>query len=293
MYLLNDKIKTVTSGEIEAFFDKIFLEVTFSSPEASVMKIVSYYYIIVFEGKSKINFNFMEEKAHLSNFESNLFSRFRKLIHTLRTVQQHNVSVEKSGDKEKIYAYEDWLLSNTGKSRNFIRSDWNKCSKQLVSDFKIILDEIEKIIIDIDKSEFKDLIIEDWIGKLKHHFPIYRYKDITVHVCENLGFKHLNIEKFCQRYYSSWISELSGLGSYVFEHYAVLQVERDFIKDFNSNQIPLPVTSDEIIKLLDLKPGPNIREVINQAHLIFHSSPCSSSELLNKLKDFYSQKSLH
>lgn len=283
---VNASMTDLTEGNVFTFFDSVHLKVNFTSAEASLMQIVSFFYIVLHEGTSKENYNFITDKLKAYKGNADLLRSFKKLIHSLRTVQQHNVDIEKSEDKQKIYSYEEWLFASTGKVDNLSVEDWKACCVDLISRFESVLDEIKNamdMIKSLDK-EFLEVVIEDWGSKINNTYPIWRFKTLCITVFKNFGFESLDTDKFCNQYYEQWLREFKQLKNFDFSDYATRMIERDFLSNYKEKNLPLPISGTDVISYFDIPPGPLVKEIMLSAQMIYSANPCTKIELLGKLK---------
>jgi hypothetical protein len=287
MLVIDELLNNISNGKINKFFTPVSVIVQFNSAEAGFMRLISFIYILLHEDDSKVNFQFIADKIQSYKGSNSSYKSFKNLIHSVRTVLQHNVDVKKAADQEKVFIYEDWLNLSIGKSSNLKSKDWGICCDKIIDEFSIILKEIEETLKYIQNLErdIIELIVEDWISKLTHQYPIYKFRDIASSVAKNLGFPTLDDERFCQRHYGHWIVELSRQKDYDFTEYATRQIERDFLKDFQEFNLPIPIDATDIMDYLNLSPGKHIGELLSKAKVLYINTPCSKGDLLRLLKE--------
>jgi hypothetical protein len=283
-----DKIDTltakVTNNQIPIFFDKISLSVSFGSSEAGFLRLVSFLYVLIYEGNGKVNFDFVAEKFEHYGYQAATPQEFKIVCHCLRTVLQHNLNPDGDKDSKKMNLYNEWMMSTTGKEDGLTESDWILCVARLLDDANKILKSIHHIISCINsESEFRDLILRDWVSKFSAYYPIFRYHEIAADVLKNFGLATLDHQKICNKYYKSWISELQSHSNFDFSSIAKRQVERDILVEFERNFL-CPLDGDDIIKVFQVAPGLRVKGLLIEAHKSYKSNPCDREELISRMR---------
>ncbi|MGX5854425.1 hypothetical protein ACWKW6_12295 [Dyadobacter jiangsuensis] len=288
MDALNHRTDLLSDGFIQYFFEPISLTVNFRSPEAGFLRLISYFYVITHEDDSKLNLKFWGDKSQVYFSSETVISHFTNLINAGRTVLQHNVSQESPSDRLKIYMWEDWLQNCVGKTKKFNSTDWRVCSMELLSEFSLVLREVEKSLSHITElpEDIREVVISDWITKVKNSYPIYRYLNLARDVSVAFSYPELSVSKFCQRHYKRWLSELGELEDFDFESFARRQIEATLLDDAAQKRLPLPIDGIDVMEYFDIEGGVEVRRLLLAAQARYQASPSSKEDLLSYLKDF-------
>lgn len=287
MKSIDDKVNLLSGGDIPCFFDPITINMQFQSPEARFIQFVAFCYTITHEGSCKINFDFAVEKFDVINKSSASGRSFKINCHALRTVLQHNLNLEEGLDRIKLNLYEDWLDFACGKRKNLRRDDWQASLNALIETADRVLDDIILVLDDIFnlEVEIKRIVMDEWITKLKKHFPIYKYVALADVVFTNFAYRGYDIEKFCKRHYAKWLKELRDYTVDSLEAIAVSQIEREFLSTFEDANLPLPINGSDIMAFFSISPSAEVKTLLIKARTLYIQDPCSKVELLEKLKN--------
>lgn len=270
----------LTSGE-RPFFKNISIKIgTFSDTELGFYKSISYLYVLFFEASSK-SLDFIEKKFpgfQISPSEKILYHR--KTVQAFRTFLQHNLDRDDGHDSSIITFCQDWFNNIIRKNFPVSRKDWEKSIEHLLNSTNEYLSLIHLILTRIQKHEHKDLILRDWDRKVKRNHSIYEFEKIFNRVKSNFGLTSLDSLTYCKKNHSEWLKKIDELNDeYDFEY----EAQRIIELSITINPI-IPLTGNDIIKELQLQPGPKIKILLDEARRFYYQNPCDTQTLLNHLK---------
>lgn len=275
----------LTSKRISSFFFGLKISSDFTCAEAAYLRIVSWLYILLFEDFSSNNINFITQKFEFYGISIDQFNNFKKLIHSSRTILQHSIDLKKSTDLEKIREYEYWLRNEVNRIEDLNDKDWEKCCIYLLLEFSFILESIQKILSEIQMNkEFLNIVIQDWINYNMNSLSYNTYENVVLKVLTNLDLEFVPVESFLRKNHDKWQTEIRNSKGKDVKIILQRMVERDVLYALETYTIPLPLSGNDIMEHFELKPGPKVREYLQQAMQIFIKNPCSKDSLLSLLE---------
>lgn len=248
------------------------------NPELAFIQATSWLYCLYCEA-GRVSIKFLQKcgvACSLIN-EENCKSHIL-IVQYLRTELHHNLGFGDT-DLSKRNISNKWRKDNCGTADPQSNDEWNKCYIQLVSEAFIFLKQIYDIVRYIENSEE---YTKEWYRRLERDCPAASFDPIIEDAKRRLGYLVLDTVKFRNRYYSRWKKQLDVYVDYDFEYEATRLIENALL---NENVSVLPVTGADIINILGIPAGPQVREMLIIAKEFFAKTKCTKEELLDYLRD--------
>ncbi|WP_153304463.1 HD domain-containing protein [Desulfosudis oleivorans] len=286
---INDMVASASKGRIIVFHRNSHPTPTVEIPIHGFFTTISWLYIMYFE-LPNTTLNFLQERAHkLGVASEESIQRHMKCIHDFRTCCQHNLKQESKEDIAKEARCLEWIrfhindFSNTSIWIPPSESEiWSQLLHSLFTETYNFLNILSKTTKEIVKDVLAQDTFEILLSRIEKFFHAHEWDRIVRDVINDLGMEYLDISNLRSRHFEKWNKQLSILSSRVnIQEEARKIVEHTIIKDSN---IPLPITGRDIIAVLNIPPGPEIRAKLKEAEELFFKSPCGREELLAQLK---------
>lgn len=254
-----------------------------SPSELGFVYLIAYLYILYFES-GKVNLDYIIEKMDVYNGESGIFKSHIKEVNNFRTFLFHNLDESKKKDRPKVLDCKMWYQDVAGVQIPFLDNHWEKCFNKMLDDNQKLIRAVTKCLKSIQVDPMRDYIIEEWKFKVESRIEKHECYDLVVEVSSYL-YKRVNVEKLLNDKFSNWKKELkyeklSSKSEYLIEMKKV--IEKDLIKEVPKR---LPLTGSDLIDILNVKPGPQIGEILKYAaELWIVNDEFTKAELLEKIK---------
>lgn len=287
---LHDKVKTVineinllTSHKTSAsiiFFNDISIEINFLSAGACFNELIHWSYALFIEVCGP-NIKFFEDKMKI-NSKLGEYSVVPSLIHTIRTLNSHNLDWTKQTDLNKRNFAENWYGQVINKSKPISDEDYNVCSERLLS---LIFDYL-KALLDCIKIEaagefFEEVTLPDWQRRNDRHFTNYEFECVLVEVLKGYEIDmYLDATKITKREIDKWRLHIKDLKDGFNFKIEAARIITKFVLD----QKYSPVDQKD---LLDngAEKGKALMDLHNTITAEFHKNPRSKTELIAWAKE--------
>jgi hypothetical protein len=285
IFSLKEEIERVASG-IEGI-DDVFGTITLRMPkfnpaELGFLRTVSWLYVLYYEA-GKVNIEFISERFSAYKLDpNNELNRHIVTIQRLRTYSQHNLNPNKLQSRNIQEYCEQWLKNNCGTPVPEDDDHWETCLTCILNEAFNFLSAIRDCIRSIEQDESLEQIIYEWDIARKRYHPPHEFDELIKEIAADMGRENLDATRLRKRFYDAWVKELGVLqGNYNFKVEARKLIEHALLDKMTPM---LPITGRDILRKLDIPPGPQVGNLLEQARIIYNNEHCSRDELLEKLR---------
>lgn len=267
-------------GPPNAAFHNITLRMPrFSSPELGFIQAVTWLYGFYHES-GRITLPFLLERFQAYDLPDEHRQHYHDL-RDLRTLLQHNLSLDSTHDLEVRLTCERWFADRCGSVMPGSEIEWQQCLLQLLSDANAFVSTVVKCVREVERDESRMTVVGQWQLRLNRHHSRQEFEGIVSVVARDLGQDSLDVSRICDRYYDKWNrSLLLRTGGYDFRFEARKLVEQTLLSD---TDLPLPISGEDVMQLFGMGPGQRIGHLLRRARTIYISDPCTRDELLVRL----------
>ena len=251
--------------------------------ELGFIRVVSWLYVHYYE-VGKLGTEFLTELVSAYALEFGQRPKMHRImIQRLRTYCQHNLTPTEVHSIEIQQECESWFFANCGSKRPGIEEHWNKLLFAIVLEateyFTYLRDTLRKIELDESKTQ----LIEQWGLRISRFHAPYKFDLIIQEVASDFGREGLDAVKFRRRYYDRWRKEFEvKLDGCDFAREARKLVEHALLSE---QQNVLPLDGRDVMEMLELPPGPKVRDALLRARKLYDANPCSKEELIQQLRE--------
>jgi len=251
--------------------------------ELGFIRVVSWLYVHYYE-VGKLGTEFLTELVSAYALEfGDRPKAHRTMIQRLRTYCQHNLAPTETHSIEIQRECESWFFANCGSKRPGVEEHWNKLLRSLICEaieyFTYLRDTLRKIELDESKTQ----LIEQWALRISRFHAPHKFDRIIEEVASDFGREGLDAVRFRKRYYDRWRKEFElRLDNCDFEREARKLIEHALLSE---QQNVLPIDGRDVMELLEIPPGPKIKDALLLARQIHELNPCNKEELIQQLKD--------
>jgi hypothetical protein len=287
--LITENADILSKSKIIAFKEVTIREPLLKIPIHGFYTSVSWLYVTYYES-GQATIKFLSERADaLGSNTDNFIEHHRNIVHNLRTILQHNINTNNREDIAKQNNCYRWLEDILGREYDPFNhwpstdEDWNTLLVRLLNDSNKLFDICYQAICSIKTDEFSEDLINLWISRNRMNYSRIDWENILNIVARDLGMEYYRLGDLSNKYLQKWNKQIAMVrDDFDFKYEARRIIELSIIND---NNLPLPLTGEDIIKELNIPPGPKVREKLNIAQKIFLEAPCNKLRLLELLRD--------
>ena len=264
------------------FFKPFAKGVNFNSFELCFKESVSWLYMLLFEA-GDLNLKFATDKIKdLGVPVKNNGLEVIKLVHALRTTQQHLMAVEKSEDQNKVSYCKDWYKQCVLQERPQSEEEWEKCLNELLDMATNLLKAVLSCVSGFAANEFGEIIKEGWDRLVNKSYSKHDWELILIEVLKDYGMTHYDTLLITSKELDKWREKLKILR----DGFEFKKEARKIIESYLQTQDLWPATGQDLIAL-GVQPGKGLGEMIKKAKAMYYEEPCPKEELLKRFKEKY------
>jgi len=287
--LISKKAKILSKGKIVAFKDITLVKPFLKIPIHGFYTSISWLYVTYYES-GQLTIRFLSERAIAHGLDGDsIIEHHQNIVHNLRTIMQHNINRQNRENIAKENNCHRWLKEVLGKEYDDVNHwpaterGWNTLLIRMLKDASRLFDICYQAICLITEDEFSEDIMNVWISRDNMAYLKTDWENILDIVARDLGLKYLRLSDLTNKYLQKWNKQITMLkDGFDFNLEARRIIELSIINDGN---LPLPITGDDIINVLNIPPGSKVGETLRKAQEIYLRKPCNKSQLLDLLKD--------
>lgn len=245
--------------------------------EYTFIRSVSWFFSLFTERGSQ-NFSYLKSKV---SFKCKFEIEFIYLLTILRTYFQHSLDHTRISDLEKINTVSEFFEIVLEKDFPISNQDWFKCNQVLYECIFQYLKLLNNYIEDIEKDDFKDIIVTEWLMYKDSKIDLETVKDIFRTECKKLDLTFYDVNKLSEKNYDKWMKDIK-----VLRLENIDQMKSSLTKIIQSELIRyehLPIDGNDIMNHFSIEPSEQVRIKLEEARKIFATSPCSKEDLLKKI----------
>ena len=268
----------------EDALSEISVQTPVDDDEASFLRLIAWSYVLVFEaGRVTIPY-LLKLPSEVYRPQADLEAAC-DLVHDLRTWSFHNLSFfderELGISKRTVL----WFIRNSGTNPPNDIDGWRSCFECLCTEIYAIVAHCRSAV-EFVLAESKDggKVVDDLRRRLDRNWPAYRFDAMASDAATRIGQK-LDVPKFRQTRLVKWREyvETIPVGDDP-EALVVRLIERDVLDHFGS---VLPINGNDVMLALDLSPGPEVGDALNNARRLYGSGVIDPDRLLASLRQEY------
>lgn len=253
-----------------------------SSPEPGFIRATSWLYCLYFEA-GRVSLTFLRRLGEAySLLDRGWADEHVEVVRCLRTELHHNLGFVDS-DQAARTAAEGWRRRRSGTAMPRHPEQWSKCYAGLIEEARRFLGTIDEVVRRIEADGQASVQhLEDWLRRLDRSWPASAFDPVVDEAKHRLGRQALNTVEFRQRHVDRWRAQLELMeDGFDFVNEATRQVEKSLLDE---DSFVLPLSGRDITDALQIKPGPRIGTLLEQARRRFAAQPCTKDELLTFLR---------
>ena len=209
-------------------------------------------------------------------------SQHPKTVQNLRTYLHHHLDPSSDRSWEIAEACGRWFDEACSTQTPTEDRHWAACLMALLEESEALLGAFVELLHSIQQDESREEICAEWHRRRDRHHAPHEYDALISIVAHDMGLDSLDPGRLRKRFYGRWDEDLRLLkDGYKFEVEARKLIEHALLHDLT---LALPVTGDDVMELLDIPPGPEVKEALQLAAEVYAQGPCLRDELLSRLK---------
>jgi hypothetical protein len=281
-------IQSVAKGRMPGL-EPITLKMPIAQPAIHAFyTMVSWTYVCLIES-GPVHFRFLSERAAALGIDpNNGLQTFREDVHALRTVLQHNLDLADANDFAKLGRCEKWMASvlerRPSPGDRFWPSqehEWLRLAGAMREQARRFAELNIATVGRLMRDEYAEDAIDEWILRCNRVLPAHEFDRIAGVAAGDLGLEHLDTTRVRKVHLEEWNRRLRLLpdGADIRRESRRL-VEQTLLAEADSY---LPITGEDVIGFLGVRPGPDVGMVLRKAKDIYRKDPCSREDLLRRL----------
>jgi len=254
----------------------------FSPAELGFVRAVAWLYALYTEVAAPDFRLLMELVGGDPSRESGSLSEHPTTVQNLRTYLQHHLDPSKDRSWEIAEACARWFDEACSTQTPTEERHWAPCLMALLEESEALLRALVELLHRIERDESKAGICSEWHRRRNRHYPAHEYDALISIVAYDMGLESLDPVRLRKRYCDRWNEHFKLLrDGYEFELEVRKLIEHALLHDLTS---AIPVTGEDVMALLDIPPGPKVKEALQLAAEMYAQDPCRRDELLRRLK---------
>ena len=265
-------------------FQEMFLRSPqFSPPELAFYQVVAWLYGFYYEA-GRVSLQFLMHLLSTYGLEHRSeYQRHYEEVQRLRTYLQHNLNLDSQHDLETQRLCEYWFSETCGSVMPGNSCEWDKCVTRILIDSGDFLLAVLECVRAVERDESSGTIVAQWSSRLSRYHPVHEFEKLVAIVINDMGQASLDARRISARHYEKWNKDLRFRSeNYVFEEEARKLIEQTLLSE---DELPLPISGQDVMRSLNIPPGPEIGRLLAKAKALYVTSPCNKEQLLSRLSD--------
>ena len=254
------------------------------SPEPGFIRATSWLYCLYFEaGQASLTFLRRLGEAY-SLVDRGASDQHVEAVRSLRTELHHNLGFADS-DLAARTAAESWRRKACGTALPQNPDQWRACYDRIVDDAYTFLGGLETVIRRIESDgDGAQQHIDEWLRRLNRNWAAAEFDPMINNAKYRLARESLNTVAFRNRHVDKWRKHLELLDDgFDFEFEATRLIEKMLLDE---DSVVLPITGRDVIESLEVKLGPDVGKLLEEARRHFEVHRCSRDDLLTHLQKY-------
>lgn len=280
-----NRVNLISNGfkDIGPVFGTTSLELPIMHPaELGFIRVISWLYVHYFE-VGKLGSEFIGTQSDNASVDAATLKNHRGRIQQLRTYCQHNLNYTDSHSKTIQNSCEQWFKSVCGTHLPSEDSHWQSLLESIVKEAHDYFFNLEKILRFIESNEAFPQILDQWQLRISRFYPPHKYDSIIEQVASDWGQDNFDAVKFRKRHYDHWRASFDYRNDEIdFDKEARKIIETAMLAD---QQDVLPIDGTDVMNEFDIKPGKEVKEVLQLAREMYSANRCTRDALISLLRE--------
>lgn len=264
-------------------FDEVYVEMPDPDrPEPAFIRATSWLYCFYFES-GRISLTYLRKLGEAySLVDKDTAEKHIDLVRCLRTELHHNLGFEDSDQAARTTA-QSWRKKACGTAKPRDDDQWRHCYEHLVIEASDLLRSIDEVVRRIEADgDYGARQIEEWLHRLERNWPAAAFDPLIEDAKCRLGRQATDTIVFRRRHLDRWRKQIEVLeDGFDFKYEATRLIEKTLIDE---DSAVLPITGQDIIESLQIRPGPKIGSLLEAARKRFDSDRCTKEDLISYLR---------
>jgi len=180
---------------------------------------------------------------------------------------------------------ENWRRRACGTSLPHSPEQWKACYERLVADAATFLDGLDLTVRRIEsEGELARQHLDEWLRRLTRSWAAAAFDPLVDEAKRRLSRTALNTVAFRNRYVDRWRKHLEALeDGFDFDFEVTRLVEMAMLSE---DGVILPITGRDVVDVLQIRPGPEIGVLLEEARRHFEVNRSTREELLDHLRGY-------
>lgn len=269
--------------QVGELFESVSIHIlALEPPELGFLKMVSWLYVHYFEAGRK-SIPFVVNKAAGYGIDPNGdIKTHMKLVNSLRTYLQHNLSYDSSRDNLLVSECENWFLANCATRIPAYSEHWDEALQALCNEAVVFFRCIADCLREMEHDASHTLLEQQWQQYRDRQHAPHEFDSIVSTAAKDMGRDTLDSVAFRKKHYETWTKALSMLNwPYEFKQEARRLIEQSILDMFART---LPITGEDVIMTLGIAPGPKVGEILSDLRRLCEERQYSVNELLEIIR---------
>lgn len=254
-----------------------------SSPEPGFIRAISWLYCLYFEA-GRVSITFLRRLGEsYSLIDREATEKHIEAVRCLRTELHHNLGFDNSDLAARTQA-EFWRRRACGTAFPQVEEHWRACYDLIVNDAHNFLCRLDTVLRSLEsKGDQARQHTEDWLRRLDRNWSGDKFDGLIDDAKYRLSREMLNTVAFRNRHLEKWRKQLELLeDGFDFTFEATRLIEKVLLDD---DSVVLPITGQDLIDTLGVKPGPEVGALLQEARRHFEVNRVSKEDLLSHLQN--------
>ena len=267
-----------------AVFDDVSLEKPrLKPPELGCIRLVSWLFVQHFEA-GRIGVRFLEGKLVAYDQDPDgTVKTHRQNVQRLRTFFQHNLDSRKPHDQGIHEFCRAWFKEKCGTAVPATDEHWAACLSEMIKESAQTLEILVGTLRMIESDEFCEQICQEWWRRVSRTVAPYQFDELIAVAAADMGRPELDPPSFRKGKFDAWTKHLALLSEDADVHLEA----RKLVESAMLTLIPevLPITGKDIIRELQIEPGPLVGRLLGEAKNLHGIERLSREQLLDRLRE--------
>ncbi|MFZ2824079.1 hypothetical protein [Hydrogenophaga sp.] len=255
-----------------------------SDDEVGFLRLTTWSYALLFEA-GRTSFGLLLAVAPINGNDLALDKHKATLVavQQLRTWLHHNLGFDSDRELSIRRSVSEWFLSSCGATTPTSRDHWKSCFTRLCTDVEELVSYCLDVLSSIMRStEDREQVLGTWRLRLQRDWGAHRFDQLVTDSAARLGVQ-LNARAFRERRLSDWKHYLESIPE---SEDPTPRMERLIDSEvFDHQRAALPLGATDLMRELDLSPGPAVKVALECARAGFDSGITNAAALVSFVKE--------
>jgi hypothetical protein len=256
-----------------------------TSPEPGFLRATSWLYCLYFEA-GRVSLTFLRRLGEAySLVDREAADKHVEAVRCLRTELHHNLGFADS-DLAARTAAEGWRRQACGTALPQTLEQWRACYDRIVNDAHAFLDGVDTVVRRIESDgDGARQNIDEWLRRLNRNWTGSAFDRLIDDAKYRLAREALHTVSFRNKHVDKWRKHLELMeDGFNFEFEATRLIEKTLLDE---DSVLLPITGRDVIEAIEVKPGPEVAILLEEARRHFEVHRCAKADLLAHLRNHH------